>query len=186
MGRKTVDHWPARISKTEQLCHFVKAPRPHHLVYAQCFDTPSGSALLSQIKMGVRPKRLTLGPGNLRRGCPFALPRANRVNVAFKVIYSNERFRKRIRQGFRVADPHQQRPGQARTLSDREGIDRFVGLPRFGERLSDHWNDGSKMLPRGEFGNDATVRLVSCKLRGHNVRNQLFARTDNGGGGFVA
>ena len=65
----------------------------------------------------------------------------NRVDVAFQMIYANERLAQRLGQHFAVGDAHQQRADQARTTRHRNRVQILQRDSGLFERFAHHWND---------------------------------------------
>src|SRR3954468_452802 len=66
------------------------------------------------------------------------------------------------------------------------GVHSLVRSARLLQRGSQNRNDIAQVLARGQFRHYSAVRLVRCELREHDVRDHLFARTNDGRTGFVA
>ncbi len=90
------------------------------------------------------------------------------------MIDGDQRLIERERQCFRVADSDQQAPANPGPwVTASASMDSYVFPP--GQRLADHRNDGAQVLARGEFRDDAPVRLMSRDLRSDNIRDDLLA-----------
>jgi len=101
------------------------------------------------------------------------------------MIDGDQRFVEREGKRFSKADADEQCSGETRSLRDRDGVDRLIGMGSIGERLANDGNDGAEMLARSEFGNDTSVGLMSGDLRGDDVGKNLLARAHHGGSGFI-
>ena len=104
----------------------------------------------SQIKMRV-PARDDEGQNRELQVVVSLLPflKQHSMDVSFEVVDGNQRLVEREGQRLSVTDADEQGSGQAGALRDRDGVDRFVSVLGFGERLADDWDDGAQMLARG-------------------------------------
>jgi len=108
------------------------------------------------------------------------------VNVAFEMIYSNERLLERQGENFAIGHADEERAGEAGALGDGDCVEigeRDVCLV---ERLAHDWDDFAEMLARGELGDYASVLAVDIDLRGDDAREDAAAAGDDRGGSFVA
>jgi len=71
-------------------------------------------------------------------------------------------------------------------LGDGDGIHRFVSAFCFGQRLTNYRHDRAEMFSRSQFRDDSAIGLMRGDLGSNNIRYELFARTYDGGGGFIA
>jgi hypothetical protein len=108
------------------------------------------------------------------------------VDVAFKMIYRDERFVESLRERFGVGDADEERADEARTLGDADGVDVVECEIGFGEGFANDGDDLAKVFARGEFGDDAAVLAVDVDLRGDDAGENFAAVGDDGGSGFVA
>ena len=89
-------------------------------------------------------------------------------------------------EGLGVAEPDKQGSGEARALSNGDGVDGVVSLAGVFESLSNNGHNRAKVFARSELGDDTSEGLVGGDLRIDDVGDQLFAGANHGGGGFVA
>ena len=108
------------------------------------------------------------------------------MDVSLKMVHGDQRLPEREGQRLGKADAHEQGARQSRPLRDRDGIDGFVSLSRFGQGLPYHRNNRPQVLARGEFRNHSAIRLVRGHLRGHHVRQNLLPRPHHGRARLIA
>lgn len=89
------------------------------------------------------------------------------MNVAFEMIHSDERKLIGEGEGLGIGDADEEGSGKAGTGGDGDSIEigeRDAGLLE--SRAHDR-DDGAKVLPAGELGNDSSVASVGGDLRGN-------------------
>src|ERR1700677_2099947 len=94
-----------------------------------------------------------------------ALLEQNSMNVAFEMVYSDERLIESERERLGIADAHEQCARQPRTLRHRHGVDRLISLSGIGKRLANDRHNRAQMLPRRQLWHDSAIRLVRGDLR---------------------
>src|ERR1700722_1970401 len=87
------------------------------------------------------------------------------VNVAFEMIYRDERFAEREGENFAVGHADQQSAGEAGALGDGNGVEVSERDFCLVESFAHNWDDFAEMLARGQFGNHAAVFAVDVDLR---------------------
>ncbi len=99
-----------------------------------------------------------------------------RVNVAFQMIYADQRLPQRLRQHFAIRDAHQQRAHQARTARHRHRIQipqRDSGLL---QRFAYYRNDLAQMFARRQLRHHAAIFPVNGNLRSDDAgKNRIAA-----------
>ena len=108
------------------------------------------------------------------------------MNMAFKMVYGDQRLAQSERQRLGVQDADQQCSGQAWALSYRYRIEILEGDTGLGHSGAHHRDQVAEMFARGEFGDDAAISRMQFDLAGNHVGQDLLARTHDGGRGFVA
>ena len=108
------------------------------------------------------------------------------VDVAFEVVDSDEGLVEGEGEGFGVEDADEERAGEAGAFGDGDSVEIGEGDAGLGDGLADDGDDVAQVLARGELGDDSAVGGVKGDLGGDDVREDLGAGADDGGGGLVA
>ena len=108
------------------------------------------------------------------------------MNVAFEMIYRDQRLVERLGQRFGVSDADEERADEAGALGHSDGVDFLERELRLCKSFADDRHDLAKVFTRGEFRDDAAVLAVNVDLGGDDGRKDFAAVGDDGGGGFVA
>ncbi len=108
------------------------------------------------------------------------------MDVAFDVVYGDERKAAGEAQRLGVGEPDQKRPHQARPHRGGDGGQIFELRTGAFQRLAHHRHDGPQMLARGQLRNDAAILAVGAHLRGDHGREYDFAIFYHGCRGLVA
>jgi hypothetical protein len=164
--RQPINHRPARISQAQQLSHFIESlSRSVVARVADVLVRPALTAPLCQIQMRMPSRNDQRHHRKLQLAISLLpLLEQHGMNVTFKMIDSDQRLLQRECQSFRVADPHQQRTGEARPLSYGQSVDRFKGLARFRQRLPHDGNNRPQMFARSQLRDYTTIRLMRRDL----------------------
>src|SRR5271169_1520087 len=94
----------------------------------------------------------------------LALLQQHSMDMSFKVVDGNEGLLHRESEALGVTESDQQRARQAGALGNGDGVDALVGLAGIVQRFAYDGHDGTKVLARGEFRNDSTVRQMGRDL----------------------
>ena len=109
----------------------------------------------------------------------------NGLDVAFEMIYADQRFVVGQREGFAVGDADEQRADQAGAAGDGDGVDileRSLACERASRTTGTIWRS-----VRGRRVRERRRRIsVDVNLRGDDGGEDFAAVDDDGGGGFVA
>jgi hypothetical protein len=108
------------------------------------------------------------------------------MDVTLKVIDGDEGLVDGKADGFRETQSDEEGAREPWTLGDGDGVYGFIRSVSLFQRRTNHRNTIAQMFARGEFGHNAFVGLVRGELRENDVGDDLFAGTNDGGGGFVA
>jgi len=120
----------------------------------------------------------------LASGC--ASLEKHRVDVAFEMIYRDERLAERERENLAVRHANEQRADQSGPLSHCNRVHIAERDVRLLDGLAHDGNDLPQVLARGEFGHHAAVFSVNIVLRSDDVRENAITAGDDRGRGLVA
>ena len=108
------------------------------------------------------------------------------VDVAFEVVDGDEGLAGAEGEGLGVEDADKEGSGEAGAVGDGDGVEVGVLESGFGYGGADDRDDVAEVLAAGELGDDAAVVGVEGDLAGDDVREEIAAGADDGGGGLVA
>ncbi len=108
------------------------------------------------------------------------------VDVAFEMIYRDQRLVERLGQRFGVSDADEERADEAGALGHSDGVDVLEPKIRFCKSFADDRHDLAKVFARREFGNNAAVLTVNIDLGGDDGGEDFAAVGDDGCSGFIA
>ena len=105
-----------------------------------------------------------------------------RIDMRLEVVDRDEWTVERVRHRLGGIHPDDQRPSEARSLSDCYGVEIVAIDSRLPQRLLDYRDDGRYMTSRRELGNHTAVAFMEFKLRRYDRRqNPAPARNYRGG-----
>ena len=96
----------------------------------------------------------------------FALVEQDSVDVAFDVVYGDERDVLCVSQGLGIGDADEQSAGESGAACDCDRIQIREGDFGFVECGTDYRDDGAQMLAAGEFGDDSAIPCMRGDLGG--------------------
>ena len=108
-----------------------------------------------------------------------------RADMAFNVMYADQRLVRRKRNGLRRRNSHKKRSHQPGAIGDGHRSDFGQGYPRVGKGLFNHLIDFFNMLSGCDLRHHPSIDGVKVDLRIYDVGKNLPAVSNHGRRGFV-
>ena len=106
--------------------------------------------------------------------------------MAFQVVDADQGDSLGQGNAFGRIDPDQEAPGQARPVSDGDGVYFIPANPGGNQSILDNGPNGQDVLAGGDFGKNPAITPVNIDLGGDDIGADVEAVLDHGGGIHLA